>query len=165
MFFSICHPYLRHGNSLTAFDVYTDPYIDWFRIKRSNLMFTIPDTGWNFKPYFGPGPRRGCSPRAGFNRSVPPDAPGARKKILPYLLPVGLIEQLVAGVLIKAQGNIPAPASENRLYTFLTPLSFSPTGSRSPESRRRGMSVRILPSRSARWSMRITRKNPGRPRQ
>ncbi len=48
MFFSICHPYLRHGNSLTAFDVYTDSYRNRFRIKRSNLTFTIPDTGRNF---------------------------------------------------------------------------------------------------------------------
>ena len=35
-----------------------------------------------------------------------PQEPG--KKILPYFLPVDLIEQLVTGVLIKAQGNIPA---------------------------------------------------------
>lgn len=139
MFFSICHPYLRHGNSLTAFDVYTDSYRNRFRIKRSNLTFTIPDTGRNFKPYLVQG-RRGfqpvsairsaCSLRLGFLpdtrpvfRSRPDWLPGTRpavapglvltilflqmpqnpgKKILPYLLPVGLIEQLMAGVLIKA---------------------------------------------------------------
>lgn len=146
MFFSICHPYLRHGNSLTAFDVYTDSYRNRFRIKRSNLTFTIPDTGRNFKPYFCQGPSGDPSPfPAGFSaihppagirpdtrpvfRSRPDWLPGTRpavapglvltilflqmpqnpgKKILPYLLPVGLIEQLMAGVLIKAQGNIPA---------------------------------------------------------
>lgn len=109
-------------------------------------MLTIPDTGRNFKPYFGQGPsgdpsqfpaihsagslRRGFLPdtRPVF-RSRPGWLPGTRpaatpepvltvlflqmpqepgKKILPYLLSVGLIEQLVAGVLIKAQGNIPA---------------------------------------------------------
>lgn len=115
-------------------------------------MLTIPDTGRNFKPYFGQGPsgdpsqfpaihsagslRRGFLPdtrpvfrsRPGWlpgTRSFPGTRPAAApepvltvlflqmpqepgKKILPYLLPVGLIEQLVAGVLIKAQGNIPA---------------------------------------------------------
>ena len=115
-------------------------------------MFTIPDTGRNFKPYFCQGHsgdpsqfpaihsagslRRGFRPDARpVFRSRPGGLPEARhlprawpaaapepvltvlflqmplepgKKILPHLLPVGLIEQLVAGVLIKAQGNIPA---------------------------------------------------------